>query len=136
MTEPKKSVCPKCDKEKAVWNRIGDFCICDQTPITRQFIPAPQSSPITKDDVRRAIEKAKEQGLVAGMIIFMFEELLSTEPQKPEKQVEGPPRIEPTDENIARVFSAMGNPGGALVNVLNEINKILAEQHSEKARTK
>jgi hypothetical protein len=131
MTEPKKSVCPKCDKEKAVWNRIGDFCICDQTPITRQFIPAPQSSPITKDDVRRAIEKAKEQGLVAGMIIFMFEELLSTEPQKPEKQVEGPPRIEPTDENIRRLMDRHNLVNGFMFGVISEINKILAEQHAK-----
>ena len=85
MTEPKKSVCPKCDGPKMCGETICTSCWCKE-----QIKKQPR--PITEDDVRRAQEWAKDkvggpqQYVDFADLACLLEELLHPEPQKPDAQ--------------------------------------------------
>ena len=139
MTEPKKSVCPKCGKIGICLN--DGMCAACWCSVNGE----PVSLPITEDDVRRAIKSC------APSLAYVLAGLLSPEPQKPQEKERGckecinedgtpagPPRIEPTEENIARIAERCACSSyydDAAKLMILEVNKILAEQW-EKGRWK
>ena len=121
-TEPKKSVCPKCKGPKT---EVVDECVqcwCDRQAKLK-------SRPITEDDVRRAIEylEIAELPSTIGMLSSLISPLWATTAEKP---IEGPPRIEPTEENLSRI-STTWIIRYHVTEIITEVNKILAEQHAK-----